>query len=113
MTNKSCAAYPDGCTRGETVFDPGSGDVIVQVPPLSEEKLQSSLAGEEEYLVDDGWKAVEVHANGIGPSVELVMGGNGHAANGKGLRIPTGDFGKCAPAFIIRYDFMLNESRDW
>ena len=32
-------AYPDGCTRGETVFDPRSGDVIVQVPPLSEEKL--------------------------------------------------------------------------
>ena len=32
-------AYPDGCTRGETVFDPGSGDVIVQVPPLSEEKI--------------------------------------------------------------------------
>ena len=32
-------AYPDGCTRGETVFDPESGEVIVQVPPLSEEKL--------------------------------------------------------------------------
>ena len=31
-------AYPDGCTRGETVFDPRSGDVIVQVPPLSEEQ---------------------------------------------------------------------------
>ena len=32
-------AYPDGCTRGETVFDPRTGDVIVQVPPLSEEKI--------------------------------------------------------------------------
>ena len=32
-------AYPEGCTRGETVFDPRSGDVIVQVPPLSEERL--------------------------------------------------------------------------
>ena len=31
-------AYPDGCTKGETVFDPRSGDVIVQAPPLSEEK---------------------------------------------------------------------------
>ena len=54
----------------------------------------------EEYLVDDGWKAVEVEpeavavngnghaANGVGPSVELVMG-NGHAAvpvNGNGHR---------------------------
>ena len=32
-------AYPDGCTRGETVFDPRSEDIIVQAPPLSEEKL--------------------------------------------------------------------------
>ena len=32
-------AYPDGCTRGETVFDPRSGEVIVQVPPLSGERL--------------------------------------------------------------------------
>ena len=32
-------AYPDGCTRGETVFDPARGDILVQVPPLSEEKL--------------------------------------------------------------------------
>ena len=32
-------AYPNGCTRGETVFDPRSGDVIVQVPPLFEERL--------------------------------------------------------------------------
>ena len=41
-------AYPDGCTRGETVFDPGSGDVIVSVPPLSEEKLYPK----EKALVD-------------------------------------------------------------
>ena len=32
-------AYPDGCTKGETVFDPRSGEVIVQVPPLSGERL--------------------------------------------------------------------------
>ena len=32
-------AYPDGCTRGETVFDPRSGNIIVRVPPLSEGKL--------------------------------------------------------------------------
>ena len=41
-------AYPDGCTRGETVFDPRTGDVIVQVPPLSEEKLYPK----EKALVD-------------------------------------------------------------
>ena len=36
---QSLLAYPDGCTRGETVFDPESDDVLVAVPPLSEEKL--------------------------------------------------------------------------
>ena len=36
---QSLLAYPDGCTRGETVFDPDTDDVLVQVPPLSEEKL--------------------------------------------------------------------------
>ena len=48
----------------------------------------------EELLVDDGWKLVEVEpetvavnghdAGGIGPTVELVPGGNGHTANGNG-----------------------------
>ena len=49
----------------------------------------------EELLVDDGWKAVEVepetvevngnghHADGIGPTVELVLD-TGHHANGNG-----------------------------
>ena len=41
-------AYPDGCTRGETVFDPESGEPIVQVPPLSEERLYPK----EKALVD-------------------------------------------------------------
>ena len=48
-------------------------------------------ASAEEYLVDDGWKLAEVdpetvEVNGIGPTVELVLG-NGHAAipaNGNG-----------------------------
>ncbi len=41
-------AYPEGCTKGETVFDPRTGDVIVAVPPLSEEKLYPK----EKALVD-------------------------------------------------------------
>ncbi len=41
-------AYPDGCTRGETVFDPETEDVLVQVPPLSEEGLYPK----EQALVD-------------------------------------------------------------
>ena len=41
-------AYPEGCTKGETVFDPRSGDIIVSVPPLSEEKLYPK----EKALVD-------------------------------------------------------------
>ena len=39
---------PDGCVRGETVFDPETGDPIVQVPPLSEVKLYPK----EKTLVD-------------------------------------------------------------
>ena len=45
---QSLLAYPDGCTRGETVFDPESGEPIVQVPPLSEENLYPK----EKALVD-------------------------------------------------------------
>ena len=45
---QSLLAYPDGCTNGETVFDPTTGDVIVQVPPLSEERLYPK----EKALVD-------------------------------------------------------------
>ena len=41
-------AYPDGCTRGETVFDPQTGNVLVQMPPLSEDKLYPK----EQALVD-------------------------------------------------------------
>ena len=41
-------AYPDGCTKGETVFDPRNGNLIVQVPPLAEDKLYPK----EQSLVD-------------------------------------------------------------
>ena len=41
-------AYPDGCTRGETVFDPQTGNVLIQMPPLSEDKLYPK----EKQLVD-------------------------------------------------------------
>ena len=41
-------AYPDGCTKGETVLDPRSGDILVQMPPLSEEKMYPK----EKALVD-------------------------------------------------------------
>ena len=61
-------------------------------------QARDAEATAEEFLVDDGWKLVEVepevvevngngrHANGTGPTVELVLG-NGHAAvpvNGNG-----------------------------
>ncbi len=32
-------AYPDACTNGETVVDPGSGEVIASVPPLPDDRL--------------------------------------------------------------------------
>ena len=33
------AGLPDGCTRGETVFDPASGEPLIQVPPLAEDRV--------------------------------------------------------------------------
>ena len=45
---QSLLAFPDGCTRGETVFDPETGDVLAQVPPLSEERLYPK----EKALID-------------------------------------------------------------
>ena len=41
-------AYPDGCTRGEAVFDPETEELLVQVPPLPGERLypkERALAG--------------------------------------------------------------------
>ncbi len=58
-------------------------------------QARNAEATAEELLVDEGWKLVEVepeavevngnghHANGIGPTVELVLG-SGHHANGNG-----------------------------
>ena len=57
-------------------------------------QARDAEASAEEYLVDDGWKPVEVepeaapvngngHHDGIGPTVELVVG-NGRHANGNG-----------------------------
>ena len=58
-------------------------------------QARDAEASAEEYLVDDGWKPVEVepeavevngnghHADGIGPTVELVLD-TGHYANGNG-----------------------------
>ena len=58
-------------------------------------QARDAEAASEEFLVDDGWKVVEVepevapvngnghHADGIGPTVELVLS-NGHHPNGNG-----------------------------
>ena len=45
---QSLPAYPDGCTRGETVFDPETENVLVQIPPLDSDKLYPK----EQALVD-------------------------------------------------------------
>ena len=36
---QSLLAYPDGCTRGEMVFEPEPKNVLVQIPPLDEQRL--------------------------------------------------------------------------
>ena len=45
---QSLLAYPDGCTRGETVFDPETENPLVQMPPLDEQRLYPK----EQALVD-------------------------------------------------------------
>ena len=45
--SRHCSPTP-GCTRGETVFDPQTGNVLIQMPPLSEDKLYPK----EQALVD-------------------------------------------------------------
>ena len=47
-TLQTLLAYPGGCTRGETVFDPETEQLLVQVPPLPAEKLYPK----EQALVD-------------------------------------------------------------
>ena len=68
---QSLLAYPDGCTRGETVFDPETEDVLVQgTAPLRGEALsEGEGAG--------------------GPGCRREAGG----AQGAGLRHPYGDAG--------------------
>ncbi len=47
---QSLLAYPDGCTRGETVLDPGSDEetILVQLPPLDGDRLYPK----EQALID-------------------------------------------------------------
>ena len=45
---QSLLAYPDGCTRGETVIDPDTDIPIVSIPPLSEEEIYPK----EKTLID-------------------------------------------------------------
>ena len=47
-TCRRCLAYPEGCTRGESVFDPDTGDLIVQLPPLDAERVYPK----EQQLID-------------------------------------------------------------
>ena len=67
-------AYPDGCTRGETVFDPRSGEIIVQVPPLSEERLYPKekalvdLVAAERRRAAGCWSTPLTRAPGTSPS---------------------------------------------
>ena len=72
----------------------GEGDETKTVEAVFAQAGDAEAAAKE-YLVDDGWKVVEVepeavngnghHANGIGSTVELVLGNGRHAnENGNG-----------------------------
>ena len=87
-------AYPDGCTRGETVFDPRSGEIIAQVPPLSEDRL----CPKEKALVD---LVVAERMQGRRVLVYVThIGTRGHHRADGGLPDPArvqgrGDEGRC------------------
>ena len=75
-----------------------SGDEEDETETVEEVFAQArdAEASAEKYLVDDDWKAVEIepeaiavngnghHANGIGPSVELLLGNGRLPVNGNG-----------------------------
>ena len=49
-------AYPDGCTQGETVFDPESEELLVQVPPLPEDRLYPKERRSSTSSPPSGWR---------------------------------------------------------
>ena len=49
-------AYPDGCTRGETVFDPRTGDVVVQVPPCRRRSSTPRRRRSSTWWPPSGWR---------------------------------------------------------
>ena len=57
-------AYPDGCTRGETVFDPRSGDVIVQVPALIDMVAAERM---DDMLTRHGFRVAVMKADAVAP----------------------------------------------
>ena len=95
-TEDGLAAYGDNIMMAlaRKIVNGEEQDDAETVEAVFAQARDAEAAGEE-YLVDDGWKAlevepevVEVHANGVGPSFELLLG-NGHAeavvnGNGKG-----------------------------
>ena len=48
---------PDGCTRGETVFDPESEEVLIQVPPLSGRSSTRRSRRSSTSSPPSGWRA--------------------------------------------------------
>ena len=58
---QSLLAYPDGCTRGETVIDPDTDIPIVSIPPLPDEEIYPK----EKTLIDPvSWSAISPGGRG-------------------------------------------------
>ena len=98
MTLDACARCGQPIAPGEPAIYGDDGDDLMMALArkiVSGDEEEDAEASAEEYLVDDGWKPVEVepeavevngnghHADGIGPTVELVLD-TGHYANGNG-----------------------------
>ena len=66
-------AYPDGCTRGETVFDPQTQRPLVQVPPLAEDRVYPKEQALLDLVAPNGrpgagcWSTSRTPARGTSP----------------------------------------------
>lgn len=82
---QSLLAYPDACTKGEQVIDPGSGEVIAAVPPLpadhhypKEEALLELVESECELGRRVLVYITHTASRDISARLESVLGAAGH-----------------------------------
>jgi hypothetical protein len=82
---QSLLAYPDACTKGETVLDPRTDEVIAAVPPLPDDRLYPKEQALLELVRRERLEGRRVlvyithtASRDISPRLESVLGGAGY-----------------------------------